>query len=89
MALVFVITEPSDPAVSVTTLSSWNSLPYTSATFLATSAALPVEDVRRTAQEVASILRDTPSYNPLTSTLATGVATSGKLRSCFLLDTPT
>ena len=86
MALVFIMTEPSDPAVSITTSSS---LPSTSATFLATSAALPAEDVRRIAQEVASILRDTPSYNPLTSTSATGVATSGKLRSCLLLDTPT
>ena len=74
-ALIFVMTEPSDPAVTTSCLS--NSLPSTSATFLVTSAALHAEDVRWIAQEVASILRDIPSYNPLTSTLTTGVATSG------------
>ena len=89
MALVFIMTEPSDPAVSITTSCSSNSLSSTSATFLATSAALPAEDVRRIAQEVASILRDTPYYNPLTATSTTRVVTSGKSHSCFILDTPT
>ena len=74
MAFIFVMTEPSDPAVSVAMLCLWNSLLSTLVTFLATSAALPVEDVRRIAQEVASILRDI-SYNPLTATSTTGVAT--------------
>ena len=78
------MTEPSDQTVSATVLSSSSFLPSTSANFLATSAALPAEDVRRIAQEVVSIMRDTPSYNPLTSTSATGVATSGKLNLCLL-----
>ena len=74
-AFIFIMTEPSDPAVSVTTSCLWNSLLSTSATFLATSAALPVEDVRQIAQEDALILRDISSYNPLTATSTTGVAT--------------
>ena len=86
-ALIIVMTEPSDPALTTWCLS--NSLPSTPATFLVTSAALHVEDVRWIAQEVASILRDIPSYNPLTSTSTSGVATSGKSCSCFVLDTPT
>ena len=72
-AFIFVMIEPSDPAVTMSCL--WNSLLSTSATFLVTSAALPVDDVRWIAQEVASILRDISSYNPLTATSTTGVAT--------------
>ena len=79
----FVMTEPSVPGVSTLMSSSSNPLPSTSVTFLAMSAALPAADVRRIAQEVASILGDTPSYNPLTSTSATGVTTLGKLCLCF------
>ena len=74
-ALIFVMTEPSDPTVTTSCLS--NSLPSISATFLVTSAALYAEDVRWIAQEVASILRDIPSYNLLTTTSTTGVATLG------------
>ena len=69
MAFIFVMTEPSDPAVSVAMLCLWNSFLSTLATFLATSAALPVEDVRRIAQEVASILKGyillQPAHLPL------------------------
>ena len=49
-------------------------------------AAWPAEDIRWIAQEVASILKDTPCYNLLTSTSTTGGATSDKLSLCLLLD---
>ena len=52
------------------------------------SAALPAEDIRWIAQEVVLLLKDTPSYNPITSNSATGVATSDKLSLYSLSDTP-
>ena len=61
---------------------------HRTATFLVMTTALPAEDIRRIALNVVSVLRDTPFYNPLASTLATGVAISDKISLCLLSDTP-
>ena len=78
------MTESSDSAVSVPfinfSLANFRDLP-------SNLAALPAEDIRWIAQEVASILKETPCYNLLTSTSTTGGATSDKLSLCLLLDT--
>ena len=61
-----------EPGLSAAGTSSTGSLPST------TTASLPIEDVRRIAQELASIIRDTPTSNPLNSSqTATGDVVSG------------
>ena len=61
-----------EPGLLAAGTSGTGSLPST------TTASLPIEDVRHIAQEVASIIRDMPTSNPLNSSqTATGDVVSG------------